>query len=266
MTRVLLALQALNKHYPDPAVSTRTKSISWKPWLYLRLFYTETALTWEAEHDFWYSNTFLAVALISTIVAIFLITVRIMFSHTLRPYLDPATIAVLSLVTAPALTALVFMVGKYNFWVPLRNPGSSFAFLGALGGRAGAGPVYLPPDPLRRAGLVMMNKYGCCTQGLLFPRSEVPALIAFLQERHDGQTDSMIEEYADREQLNRFALSPQPVQHVGLISSRGNTLVNTQSNWAFWFEDTDPSEVKKSHEEGLKHVDWKAVREVEKTL
>lgn len=252
MTRSLLALQEIKKHYS-----------SLQPWLYLRLFYTETALQWEANHDYWYSHLSLTFAVTSSIVAALLIALRLSLPYKLRAHLDTGSIVVLSLVTTPALTALAFLVGKYSIWVPLQNPGSPLVFLGSIGGRRGAGPVSLAPFPLRQAGLVLMNKYGCCTQAMIFPRALVPGLISYLRDRHDGQTDTMIEEYANLEKFNRFALSPQLVQHVGLDSSRGNSLLNAQSTWAFWFEKNDPRELKRKHDRDSRHIDWDALREAE---
>jgi hypothetical protein len=81
--------------------------------------------------------------------------------------------------------------------------------------------------------VVEINGPGCCTQELVFPREQVPALMARLQEKKNGQMDSMIEEYADQTRLTRLALAPQQLQHVGLRSSRDNLEVNTQSTWAF---------------------------------
>lgn len=133
-----------------------------------------------------------------------------------RRHLDIATIAVICTITVPAFTGLVFMIGKYNI------------------------------TPLR--GVVEMNKHGCCTQALIFPRDQVPSLVNFLRDRNEGQTDSLIEEYADRQILRRFALAPPQVQHVGIRSSRDNLEINTRSTWAFWFEENDPVALRREHE------------------
>ncbi|KAJ5044911.1 hypothetical protein NUH16_001721 [Penicillium rubens] len=73
------------------------------------------------------------------------------------------------------------------------------------------------------------------------------ALVARLQEKKSGQTDSLIEEYAIDSGLTRLALAPQQLQHVGLQSSRDNLEINTQSTWAFWFEENDASELNIEH-------------------
>jgi hypothetical protein len=144
-----------------------------------------------------------------------LLLIRYQFSSA-RRHLDNWAIGVLCLVTIPAFIALVFMIGKYSLFPP--------------------------------KGVVSMNKYGCCTQALVFPRDEVPGLVAHLREKGSGQTDTMIEEYADANGKERLALGPQLVQHVGLESSRDNTFVNSQSTWAFWFEEYDPAKLRREHE------------------
>jgi hypothetical protein len=62
----------------------------------------------------------------------------------------------------------------------------------------------------------------------------------------------MIEKYADETGKQRLALGAQVAQHVGLESSRGNSLVNGQSTWAFWFEEYDGQRLEKEHAELLK--------------
>lgn len=183
-------------------------------WLYLRLFYTETSLSWTSD-DFAYRH----------IGSVFFLTMAIACGalffarHTLptaRRHLDVVTIGVICLVTVPAFTGLFFMIGKYNI------------------------------TPLR--GVVEMNKHGCCTQAMIFPRDQVPNLTNFLRDRKSGQTDSLIEEYADREKFRRFALAPPQVQHVGIRSSRDNLEINTRSTWAFWFEENEPAALRREHE------------------
>ena len=58
----------------------------------------------------------------------------------------------------------------------------------------------------------------------------------------------MIEDYARRTGLQRFALAPQVVQHVGISSSRGMGEVHTRSVWAFWFEEYRAETLRREHE------------------
>lgn len=195
-------------------------------WLYLRLFYTETSLGWQASEDWFYGHQIFTFA--SAIAGVLLLL--LLGKWSLRPMdrkLDLPTVIVLAFVTTPAFIALFFMAGKYNI------------------------------NPL--SGVERMDKYGCCTQALVFPRSQAQRLVAHLEKRGAGQTDSLIEEYADSEGFERYALAPQVVQHVGLISSRNNLAINSKSTWAFWFETQDPLKLKKEHDRLIESSSWQAI-------
>jgi len=192
---------------------------SLRGWLYLRLFYTETALSWETKADYWYGHMAYTFLLASFFGASLLIALRLLVPRTQR-YLDDPTIFVLSAITIPAFVVLAFMIGKYSLF------------------------------PLR--GVVTMNVHGCCTQALLFPKEQIPALIENLRGIGAGQTDMMIEEYADQTGKQRLAMGKQVVQHVGLESSRGNNFVNGQSTFAFWFEEYDSRRLEREHDELLR--------------
>jgi hypothetical protein len=111
-------------------------------------------------------------------------------------YLDNWTIAAVCLIVIPAFRELLYTMGKYSL--------------------------------LPQQGVVVMIGYGCCTQGLIFPREQA------------SSTDSIIGEYADHTGLTHLAFAPQKMQHVGLQSSRDNLEINTQSTWVFWFEEPMP--------------------------
>lgn len=194
-------------------------------WLYLRLFYTETSLRWRTDQDFWFRHLWLTIAAIAALSTLLSIILR-HFHKPLRSILTNQTIAAMAVVTMPAFTILYFMVGKYNV-LPL-------------------------------SGVERMDKYGCCTQALVFPRAQVPDLVAYLARRESGQTDTIIEEYADEVGLKRYALAPQVVQHVGLVSSRDNLEMNTKSTWAFWFEASDAEQLRAEHQELAKWTIWRA--------
>lgn len=191
------------------------------PWVYLRLFYTETSLSWTSS-DFAYRN--MPLIFFSGMIFVFTaLMVARRFRLVGHSYLDYPVMGVICLVAVPAFIALTYMIGKYSLM-----------------------PMH---------GVVEMNSYGCCTQGLVFPTEQVGGLIDYLQERKAGQTDTMIEDYAEQTHLTRYALAPQQLQHVGLKSSRGNLAINTQSTWAFWFEENDPKTLRKEHEKLLRDRD-----------
>ncbi|EFE29698.1 uncharacterized protein ARB_03039 [Trichophyton benhamiae CBS 112371] len=187
-----------------------------RPWIYLRLFYTETALGWESS-DFAYRNMPLVFATAMLFTFSCLTVVRRLRSY--RSLIDFPTTLAISVICVPAFIALAYMVGKYSLF------------------------------PLH--GVAEIAPYGCCTQGMVFPRDQVDGLIAYLQKRGHGQTDTMIEEYAEESKLTRYALIPQQLQHVGLKSSRDNTELNAQSTWAFYFEQNVPKLLRKEHDEIL---------------
>lgn len=159
----------------------------------------------------------MTVLLPASAAALCLTLVRCMCKST-RGLLTFSTIAVISLVTVPAFTVLYFMIDKYSI------------------------------HPLSE--VTRMDKYGCCTQALVFPRDQIPGLISYLTQRKAGQTDSMIEDYA--------LLSPQVVQHIELVSSRDNLEINTKSTWAFWFEASDAARLRAEHEELAQGTIWRA--------
>ncbi|KAJ5353042.1 hypothetical protein N7452_002016 [Penicillium brevicompactum] len=195
-------------------------------WIYLRLFFTETALAW-SNSDFWYRNMPLAfgLAIGSTYAFLLMIRRHIPIRYTFGYW----TIGAMCLVITPAFIALVYMIGKYSLF------------------------------PLQ--GIVEMNDRGCCTQGLVFAREQVPALVAHLEEKKAGQTDTIIEEYASEKNLMRYALAPQQLQHVGLQSSRNNLEIHTKSTWAFWFEENVASDLRNEHERLLAASDdeWRLI-------
>ena len=241
--RTLLGLQEL--------VKTTT------PWLYLRLFYTETHMLWDAEADWWYGHMLTTFALASLATAAGLLLARQLMRQLhicgartgvsgpghLRLRLDMPTIAVLSIIVAPAFTALAFMAGKYNLPMYRLRNGTAGNAVGSILGQGSA-------------GLVLMDRQGCCSQALIFDRKQVPSMIAYLSGRGRGQTDMMIEDYANENNLHRWALGEQAVQHVGTVSSRGGGGVKGSSVWAFYFEDTRPETVEKRKQKILEKIDW----------
>ena len=205
----------------DALAELRQKSTEW---VYLRLFYTETVLFWK-DDDFWYSHLLLTYGLAISLTAISLLFLRT-FSRLARSHLDNTTLLVLAFITVPAFVTLTFMFGKYNL-MPMN-------------------------------GLSRMNDMGCCTQALVFTRTQAVDIMELLEERKVGQTDLLIEEYANNMGLERYALAPPQVQHMGVISSRGASKLQSQSTWAFWFEANDPAGLHREHSKLSRWGIWRA--------
>jgi hypothetical protein len=224
MARLVKALAQLKRETPSPASFETDPKGSW---LYLRLFHTETSLMWEND-DALYAYIPVVFAFVIALTYFALVVLRSRFTAW-RPHLDNGTIAVLCIVTVPLYTALVYMMGKWTLLHP--------------------------------QGPTLLNKHGCCTQALVFPRQQIPPMIAWMRMKKHGQTDSMIEEYADINGLDRYALFPQAVQHVGLQSSRDNLAINSQSTWAFHFEANEPTKLGKEHDQSIKQgLPWAELR------
>ncbi|KAK3375711.1 hypothetical protein B0T24DRAFT_205713 [Lasiosphaeria ovina] len=234
LARTLLALQRLAT---APAGSD--------PWLYLRLFYSETYMLWLSGDDWWYGHLWVTLPLVSAVSAAALLLAR---RVQRRVPLDVATVVVLSVIVAPAFTVLAFMAGKYNLPMYALRDG------GLLNHKAILNMVGRVDD----AGVVPMDAQGCCSQALVFDRRRVPDLVRVLRERGRGQTDLMIEDYCNdaRHPMHRFALGEQAVQHVGFVSSRGGGEAGPKSVWAFYFEESTVEELERSRASALDRIDW----------
>jgi len=120
-----------------------------------------------------------------------------------------------------------------------------------------AGRVTVAPLP---RGVHKMNRFGCCSQVFVFPRGQVPGLISYFREQEKGHRDSLIEEYADMNGLERFAVTPSLFQHIGTTSSRyagdGGALMwhrnAAQNIWNFDFERYNAEQLRREHAEAVK--------------
>lgn len=71
-------------------------------------------------------------------------------------------------------------------------------------------------------GIAKMNAGGCCGQGIVYPRDRLYEVVQFLEETRAGYVDLLIEEYANKHNLLRWALVPSVLQHIGRRSSKGD--------------------------------------------
>ncbi|KAI1424855.1 integral membrane protein [Xylaria sp. FL1777] len=184
--------------------------------LYLRLFYYEGLLGWNSESWPTYLGSSLAV---TTIVFSSLVLAR---RYVARAYLTHTILLLATFVFTPLLIALFFVAGRNS----------------------------VLPQP---AGVHIMDKYACCGQGLVFPRSTVTEdLLPFFRSNmwSNVATDSFIEQHADETGALRWALTPVIMQHVGGQSShsgrRGDTY-GPKHIWNFEFEDNDPYQLADEH-------------------
>lgn len=173
-------------------------------WLYLRLFYTEKLFGWNSEEWLGYLGwSILAFLLTATALVISRSS-----SRRLRKHLSNTSIAIICCFCLPATILLYFMAGR----------------------------VSMQPLP---SGLQRMEKFGCCSQGLIFPRQIVPRAMHTVHHATNKRyyVDMTLERWANNEGLARFALVPPLLQHVGSKSSKGSGFdEGANSIWNFAFE------------------------------
>ncbi|KAF7719627.1 Uncharacterized protein PECH_003480 [Penicillium ucsense] len=199
----------------------KTIEKGWDKWLYLRLFYTEQFLGWNSEE--W--PTYL---LSSLLVALGVVAPATAIRYS-RPataaYLPNKVIAILAFVLTPLIIILFFAAGRVTML--------SMA-----------------------AGVHEMPRFGCCSQGLVFPQTRIGDLISWYEFKRLGYIDLLTEEYADANNEVRWALTPSVLQHVGSKSSKVNLpgehrtrRTVSETIWNFMFEQNDVGELRREHEQ-----------------
>lgn len=182
--------------------------------IYLRLFYNTRLQGWNSE--LWPQYLFWSVVFEMLLFGVLWTLYH--NSAAIAKFLTPKTTFTILMVCSPACVALYFAAGRLT----------------------------VHPNP---RGIHQMNSYGCCSQALVFPRAQVPPLLEYFQRRKTGLRDVLIETYANRNGLTRWALTPSVFQHIGSRSSkwRGvgsdvideHGLIATERIWNYHFEDWD---------------------------
>ncbi|KAI9368180.1 hypothetical protein BJX61DRAFT_238854 [Aspergillus egyptiacus] len=185
------------------ALDTAQARAAGQDWLYLRLFYIDGLLGWNSEEwPKYLACSFITWALLTG--AMVLAKNRV--QTKLRSF-PMSAIWLASGVFIPAAIMLHFMAGRQTMW---------------------------PISP----GVHEMNKYGCCSQGLVFPRSIVPRFLDLTDLTTDWLVDMMVEKIADAQQWTRWAIVPPLLQHIGAKSSKGYGFDNSAKTiWNFRFEE-----------------------------
>lgn len=189
--------------------------------MYLRLFYTEGFLGWNSEE--WPTYTiYSALAILGPALA--LLFLRHRFPILKRPISNHRLLTGCGL-CIPLCIALFFAAGRVTV-APLT------------------------------AGVNVMNDFGCCSQGFVFPHAKAEALVAWYASRGVGFVDMLTEEYADERRERRLALTPSVLQHVGRKSSKGDDFGKAskyrmsvaEKLWNFEFETMDRRRLRVEHE------------------
>ncbi|KAI9797138.1 MAG: hypothetical protein M1833_005653 [Piccolia ochrophora] len=195
--------------------------------LYLRLFHTEEFLGWNAEY--WPSY------LLGSLLALAVTTTPLLALRGLHPasrrVLTPGFVFVVAGVVTPAMIVLFFLAGRVSV-LPLAPSAAD-------------------------GGIVAMPRFGCCSQGLVYPRAAAEPLVEHLRDKGAGFVDVLVEQWAASEAsrvresstartasgervevgggegegegddaggpfLPRYAVVPSVLQHVGASSSKGD--------------------------------------------
>jgi len=190
--------------------------------IYLRLFYNTRIQGWNSE--FWPHYLFWSVVFESLLGGILWLLHR--NNAAAAGFLTHRTTFTILFICSPACVALYFAAGRLT----------------------------VHPNP---TGIHQMNSYGCCSQALLFPRDQVPPLLDYFRKKRTGLRDVLIEMYADRNGLTRWALTPSVFQHIGSRSSKwkGNGsdvvdeygLIATERIWNYHFEAWDAERLRNEH-------------------
>lgn len=187
------------------ALDTVQSRTAGRDWIYLRLFYIDGLLGWNGEE--WPKYLTWAFIVWASITGVLVASKRA-FKTELRS-IPMSAIWLTSAVFIPAAIVLHFLAGRQTMW-----------------------PI--PP------GVHEMNKYGCCSQGLVFPRAIIPRFLERTDLTTDWLVDMMVEKIADSQGWSRWAVVPPLLQHVGATSSKGYGFDNSASTiWNFRFEEYD---------------------------
>lgn len=185
--------------------------------LYLRLFYTEELHGWNSED--W--RRYVSFSMGSVLGLCALVWTLRHFNTMARSLITPGLARTICLLIVPWAIVMIFAAGKSTVF---------------------------PLAP----GVVPMNDYGCCAQGLLFPKHKAAGLIGWYRDAGIGFADDLTEQYAAKYKQQRWALVPSVLQHVGAKSSKPGDVApgskpSTGRTWNFAFESNDADRLRLEH-------------------
>lgn len=147
-----------------------------EPWLDMRLFKEKRSIGWESYAMFGNHVLWISIG----ISFVLLETTLLLRQHTKNSSVSNPTLAVICLGSIPITLILFFQSGKAS---------------------------KLPSKP----GVSVQN-WGCCTQGLVPPREQIPGLVSELTRKAPLTPPDIIAiEYAKRQGLQRYVLNPVQV-------------------------------------------------------
>ncbi len=189
--------------------------------IYLRIFYDGRLLGWNAEEWPTYFVVSSSVFLVEAVVVFFL---RYYFVPV-RKGLGRVSLFLVFGVCTPMIIGLFFAAGR-NCMLP------------------------------RKPGVHLMDKYGCCAQGYVFPQRQVTEnLLPMYLETNDNHAavDTFLEDWANGHHALRWSVTPVLIQHVGGKSTHGagdQELGHLTDDMPFdyAFETNDPVRLAQEHQ------------------
>lgn len=200
----------------------QTKAKKENRFLYLRLFYTDNFFGWNSEE--WPTYLFYSLEAF-TVLSFFLVTGHFLTWKskltTAHGIFEPKLLLLYLFGFLPAFILLFFANGR------------------------------LTPDPLPH-GVIEMPHFGCCSQGLLYPRESVKDVIDYLRQRRSGFVDEFVETLGNERNQLRYALVPSILQHIGADETKKGAAKPVKNFvWNFDFEAFNAEELKQEHNEVL---------------
>lgn len=154
--------------------------------LFMRLFNQERSTGWGSREVG--GNHELLISISISLVGFAILTFLCKRSRIVRKLVDDGTVLIVCILAIPTFVVLFFQAGKASM---------------------------LPPHPgVRKEG------FGCCAQGLVFPRAKAPRVVEHLNAKQSGQIDLMLDDLAREDKLDRYALYPVQLQHIGMSLPR----------------------------------------------
>ncbi|KAI0424462.1 hypothetical protein F5Y09DRAFT_353402, partial [Xylaria sp. FL1042] len=190
--QLLELIQTLEGDDNYPANARKQKidySVLLAEFLYLRIFYYGRLLGWNAEEWPYYVG-FTSVIIFGNLAL--LLGLRKRF-QTVREAMPIELVVILCGICTPMMIILFFAAGR---------------------------SCMLP----KRLGVTLMQMYGYCGQGLVFPQKQVTDnLLPLFRDTVDSHAavDTFLEDYANANNELRWAATPNLIQHVGGKSSHG---------------------------------------------
>jgi len=188
------------------------KKMKGKPWLDMRLFNEERSIRWASEHPLG-NKVPIIILVTSTVIFAILSMIR---RKVAASYLTYKSICAVCFVSVPVFVILFYRAGKASL---------------------------LPPRPG-----VSVQDWGCCSQGLVFPREIVPNITTYLRiHAKETAPDIQFLYYGRQEKLPRFVLNPIQVQHMGFSSIINPNRHTKDLLWSVAFENLRPKRLEADH-------------------